>query len=272
MATSRTARLIAALAGILAAGCVQPLSSRLTLPDAHTLVRDQLVFHSQFPLPAHHRLLEELAARRVDLSQSLMLPVSDEPIHVYVFQTAGEFEAFMRLHHPGFPQRRAFFLETDTRLEVYAQWGDRVAEDLRHEVTHGYLHSVVPNLPVWLDEGLAEYFEVPRGQNGVHREHVALLVERLQTDGWRPELERLEALPPDVDMTQADYAEAWAWVHFLLTSHPARRELLCDHLRDMRQHGSARPLSAGLRQWGGQPTAELVAHVQSLSGVAASPR
>ena len=269
MEASRTAKLVVALAGLFVAGCAQPLSTRLTLPDTHILVRDQLVIHSEFPLPAHHRLLEELAARRVDLSQSLMLPVSDEPIHVYVFQTPGEFEAFMRLRHPSFPQRRAFFLETDTRLEVYAQWGDRVAEDLRHEVTHGYLHSVVPNLPLWLDEGLAEYFEVPRGQNGVNREHVAVLVERLRTDGWRGELERLEALPPDVDMTRADYAEAWAWVHFLLASHPARRELLRDYLRDLRQHGTARPLSVGLCQLGGQPAAELATHVERLSGVAA---
>jgi hypothetical protein len=260
-----------ALAGLFVAGCARPLSTRLTLPDTHTLVRDQLVVHSEFPLPAHHRLLEELTARRVDLSQSLMLPVSDEPIHVYVFQTPGEFEAFMRLRHPSFPQRRAFFLETDTRLEVYAQWGDRVAEDLRHEVTHGYLHSVVPNLPLWLDEGLAEYFEVARGQNGVNGEHVSLLVERLRTGGWRPELERLEALSPDMDMTQADYAEAWAWVHLLLASHPARRELLRDFLRDSRQHGSARPLSAGLHQLGGQPEEELAAHVERLSGVAAMP-
>ena len=57
----------------------------------------------------------------------------------------------------GVSHRRAFFVETDTQLSVYAQWGDRVAEDLRHEVTHGYLHAVVPNVPLWIDEGLAEF-------------------------------------------------------------------------------------------------------------------
>ena len=73
---------------------------------------------------------------------------------------------YLTRNFPSVPSRRAFFLETDTRLAVYAHWSDRVAEDLRHEVAHGYLHSVVPGLPLWLDEGLAEYFEVPRGQNG----------------------------------------------------------------------------------------------------------
>ena len=59
-------------------------------------------------------------------------------------------------------------METDARLAVYAQWGDRMAEDLRHEVTHGYLHSVVPDVPQWLDEGIAKFYEVPRGQRGLN--------------------------------------------------------------------------------------------------------
>ena len=92
-------------------------------------------------------MFEELTAQRPDLCHRLALPCSDEPIHVYLFETAERFPGFIKLHHPEFPDRRAFFVETDARLLVYAQWGDRVAEDLRHEVAHGYLHSVVPNVP-----------------------------------------------------------------------------------------------------------------------------
>ena len=146
-----------------------PCRTRLTLPASHTVVREQLVVHSDFPVAATHRLLEELTARRMDLSDRLQIPVSEEPIHMYLFDDADRFGGFIRLNYPDFPPRRAYFLETDTRLQVYAQWGDRVAEDLRHEVTHGYLHSVVPNLPLWLDEGLAEFFEVPRGNRGLNR-------------------------------------------------------------------------------------------------------
>ena len=53
---------------------------------------------------------------------------------------------------PDFPQRRAIFVETDAQLAVYAHWGPHVAEDLRHETAHGYLHSSTSHLPVWLDE------------------------------------------------------------------------------------------------------------------------
>ncbi|MBN2022449.1 MAG: DUF1570 domain-containing protein [Pirellulales bacterium] len=260
------AKAIGAMAVVIAVGCAQPIRPRLALPEQHSIVRDQLVVHSDFPLPPHHRLLEELTARRVDLSQQLLLPVSDEPIHVFVFQRADELDAFVRLRHPSLPRRRAFFLETDTQLRVYAQWGDRVAEDLRHEVTHGYLHSVVPCLPIWLDEGLAEYYEVPRGRGGLNSTHVEALAARLAKGDWRPDLSRLEALPQETDMTQDDYAESWAWAHFLLATRPARQEMLRDYLRELRLRGSAPPLSLTLRRAGGSPEAELMDHIRRLTG------
>ncbi len=253
------------LAGMAAAGgCTGTLNGRLTLPERHSLVREQLVVHSDFPLASQHRLLEDLTARRFDLSRALGLPLSDEPIQIYLFDDADRFEAFMRLHYPEFPERRAFFVETDTHLIVYAHWGDRVAEDLRHEVTHGYLHSMIPNLPLWLDEGLAEYFEVPRGHNGLNRAHLQRLLARLQRRQWQPDLERLERLDPAsaFDMSQDDYAESWAWVHFLLGSGPEHAELLHVYLAELHRDGSAIPLSLRLTQMLGRGDAALTAHVR----------
>ncbi len=128
--------------------------------------------YSDSSLPHRHRLLEELNSQRNLVRSKLNLTTSDERIYVYLFASADELKSFVRTKYPDFPDRRAFFVETDTRLQVYAYWGDRVAEDLRHEVAHGYLHSMVPHLPLWLDEGLAEYFEVPRGERGLNERHV----------------------------------------------------------------------------------------------------
>jgi len=254
-----------AVIGVVAAcGCAQVATTRLTLPARYTVVRDQLVIHSDFPLAASHRLLEELCARRTDVAGRLGIPISEEPIHVYLFDDAGQFGAFVRLYYPDFPPRRAYFLETDTRLQVYAQWGDRVAEDLRHEVTHGYLHSVVPNLPLWLDEGLAEYFEVPRGSRGLNGEHLAELSGRIELGTWEPDLERLETFERPFEMTQADYAESWAWAHFLLETGPERRALLNEYLLDLRRHGSVEPMSKRLGRCGGEPERAVVEHVSSI--------
>jgi hypothetical protein len=232
------------------------------LPVGNSMVLDQLVVFSDMPLPRTHRLLEELRVLRTTVSTKLGLPISDEPIHVYLFSTADKFEAFFRTHHPNLPRRRAFFVETDTRLSVYAYWGDRVAEDLRHEVVHGYLHAVVPNLPLWLDEGLAEYFEVPRGMAGLNRPHVQQLIAR--GVDWRPDLVRLEQLKTTEEMTQADYAESWAWVHMLLESTPERREVLRNYLQGLMQSAPPVPLSISLRQVDPACQQHLIEHTAAL--------
>ena len=242
-----------------------PLNAGFTLPDRHTVARGQLVFHSDFPLDGEQPLLDEVSACRDEVCRTLDLPLSDEPIHVYVFANAEKYESFMRLRRPGFPQTRAGFQETDHRLEVYVQWSERTASDMRHEIVHGCIHSVTPNAPLWLDEGLAEFFEIARGQQGLNREHVDELCDRLATGDWRPDLERLESLGPKSDMTRIDYAEAWGWVHLLATTRPDRRDLLRNYLRDLRQNGTAEPLSAGLRRLGGSLEEEFLSHIQGLT-------
>jgi hypothetical protein len=245
-------------------GCTGPLGSRLTPPSQNTLVRDQLVIHADFPLAAHHRLFDELTSQRADLCRRLALPCSDEPIDVYLFESPERFAGFIKLHYPQFPDRRAFFVETDAQLSVYAQWGDRMAEDLRHEVTHAYLHSVVPDVPLWLDEGIAKFFEVPRGQRGVNRPLLDRLVAQIEHEHWRPNLRRLEEFPANYNMTQDDYAEAWAWVHWLMESRPESLELLRSYLAELRRDGTARPLSARLTAMFGQPDAAMVEHIRRM--------
>ena len=208
--------------------------------------------------------MDELRGQREDLADLLGLPTSDEPIDVYLFDTAEQFGAFIRTQYPLLPPRRAFFVETDTRLAVYAHWGDYIAEDLRHEVAHGYLHSVVPRLPLWLDEGLAEYFEVARGQQGVNRAHVAELNHRIATSAWRPDLNRLEQLVTINDMTQVDYAESWAWVHLMIESSSESKSELQGYLRRLRRDGTAEPLSETIKRTLAPADDRLIRHVEGL--------
>ncbi len=112
-------RLLWLFTGItLIGGCASLWKRPFHLPVEFTVLRGQLVVHSDFPIAANHRLLEELAARRNDLQERLHLPPSDEPVHIYLFASPDEFREFVRLRHPSFPMRRAFFLETDTQLQI----------------------------------------------------------------------------------------------------------------------------------------------------------
>jgi hypothetical protein len=168
------------------------------------------------------------------------------------------------LHHPDFPSRRAFFLETKSRMEVYAQAGERMSEDLRHEVTHGYLHSAVPNLPLWLDEGLAKYYEVPRGRHGLNQPMIELFKNRSASKPWKLDWNRLEKIPVDREMSLEDYAEAWAWVHFLLEDRPEYREILCRYLADLRRDGKTEPLSVRLAAVVPQPEIAMAEHLRKV--------
>jgi hypothetical protein len=262
----RRCALVAVVALLVCQGCAtfDSRSAAPALPDRHDVELDQLIVHSNFELPGQHRLLQELNAQRADLSSKLALPISDEPIDVYLFADGERFSQFMNHRFPNFPDRRAFFVETDTRLAVYAQWGDRIAEDLRHEVAHGYLHAVVQNLPLWLDEGLAEYFETPRGTHGMNRPHVEELILLAQQGRWSPNLRRLEALETPAQMSQVEYAESWLWVHWLLESEPRRRQILQTYLADLRRDAAIPPLSMYLRQLGGNTEAMLLQHLKRL--------
>jgi hypothetical protein len=248
---------------ILLTGCASQ-ASRLELPSQERLVRDQLVIHSDFRLPRQHRLLDELAARRNDVSELLEIPTSDEPINVYLFEDKDQFQQFMTQRHPEFPNRRAFFVKNDTSLNVFAFWGSRVGEDLRHEVTHGYLHSVVPNVPLWLDEGIAEYFEVGRGKGGLNGPHVYHLVNGLNRGDWKPDLGRLEALESASQLTQLDYAESWLWVHFLLTGDSQTRSIIQHRLQELIKSGTAGPILPQVESEFPDCAAQLVTHLKTL--------
>ncbi|MCZ6574742.1 MAG: hypothetical protein O7C98_16440 [Planctomycetota bacterium] len=109
---------------------------------------------------------------------------------------------------------------------------------IRHEGFHQYLDSVVPeDPPVWLNEGLAEYYETAkrtsRGTRGGQRrpDHLMLLQKPL------PLAEFLYIKPPQFYANaRLHYAQAWAVVHFL--QHADRKtKRLFDRLIDELQKG-----------------------------------
>ncbi len=247
------------LAGcLLLAGCMLGRSERATLPVSTTLVRNPLVIQADFDLEADHPLLGELTQLRERIAQTLVLQLSPQPIEVHLFATSERFHATLAERFPDFPVRRAFFVKTPGRYEVYAQWNEHTPEDLRHETTHAYLHTTLPDLPLWLDEGLAEYFETPPATAGWHASHADLLMREFQRGHWRPDLRRLENLASSGDMTQLDYAESWAWTYLLLNTTPARRDLLVHQLHARQRGEVVGPVSEPLHRFEAAPQETLV--------------
>ena len=255
-------------------GCAAP-QVRLNAPEElHRVELGRLVLESPFALAPDAPVLEQLGQLQRELAATLQLPPPERAIQVRLFGSQEQLDAFRQLRYLGLPARRAFFVEEAGRLQVYAAWGPRVVEDLRHEVVHGWLHAAAPRVPLWLDEGLAEYFEVPPSPSRINATHCQLLLGRMAL-GWQPDLARLQRLNSPLEITQQDYAECWAWVHFLLHSRPQRAELLRAYLRRCRHAQTPEPLAAlwSRREPWPQVQAQLRAHLVRLGATRSrSPR
>ena len=232
--------------GCALAGCHLTSKKEVGLPGRHSLRADQLVVLSDFKLPSKHPLIEDLVKLRKQVSKSLQLPLKTEDVVVYLFSDELAYHQYIQTAHPGLPSRRAYFVATPKELAVYTYWGDRIQEDLRHEYTHGLLHACLQLVPLWFDEGLAEYFEVAGEKpGGIQPDYAHRLTLGIQ-NGWRPDLERLERLEKTEQMQRSDYRESWAWVHFLNHSSPETRQILLDYLRELQSSTNPEPLSKRL--------------------------
>ncbi|QDT55446.1 hypothetical protein Pan44_34890 [Caulifigura coniformis] len=242
----RKGRLAAAgllIATGLLSGCATHRGQSLAeLPAKHSVRAERIVIHSDSPIDQKSPILTELAELRHDIMSTLNLQESKRPVIVYLFRDQQRYADYMRQKYPNLPSRRAFFVGTTSELAVYAYHGDNLANDLRHEYTHGVLHSSLKNLPLWLDEGLAEYFEPPRDVHHVNDEHVSRLTAAIQ-GGWEPDLQRLEQLTGVAEMQAMDYHEAWAWVYTMLQSDNGDASLLVDYIHSCKTDPSPKRLS-----------------------------
>lgn len=270
-------RLLFLLAVLSVSGCATwslpeqapALQPQAMLPGRHQLRVAQCLFLSDFELKADHPLLKELEGLGEQIRQELRLPPSGEIVYVYLFADQTRYEAYLSARHPELPPRRAYFmtqaeLGQAQRLYVLAQWGDLIQKDLRHELTHAALHGVLKDVPLWLDEGLAEFFETPPQWQGVNHRH---LHELKGSSGgpWKPDLARLETLTQVRDMTAADYREAWAWVHFLLRGSPKGRAVLLGYLAELRTNPRPSPLSVRLKAAVPEAESALREHLAELT-------
>lgn len=232
---AQTTTLVLLAVILLSPSCSRNAADLTGLPREHKIQLDDLEIQSDLEIDEHDPLLDELRTLRTEIVDLLDLPPPKRPVIVFLFGDEERYRNYMNRTHPNLPARRAFFIGTPTELGVYAHWSDQVGEDLRHEYTHGILHASLRTVPLWLDEGLAEYFETQsRDSERRHPEHLQRISLALK-NGWRPDLERLEQIESVNEMQRADYQEAWAWIHYLLHDAPDGRALLIDYCKTLQK-------------------------------------
>ena len=208
--------------------------------------------------------MQSLRQHESDIASILGLRLNQKPIVINVFQSRRSYQEFVTRIAPDGKERRALFIQSETHGSVYVYLHADVMMDLRHETTHAILHSSLPFIPLWLDEGLAEYFEVARENRASANRHL----KRTKLDArliltWRPNLTKLETVRDQSAMTARNYREAWAWVHFLLHGPAAANSMITRYLASIEAHDPPGLLSTQLRRVWSKPERQLTSHIKS---------
>ncbi len=202
-------------------------------------------YRADFHLDERDRLLAELEQLRTELFKTLAVPPPTETIELYLFGDEASYRRYLEQRFGNLPKRRALYIKAGGPGMVYAYRGDQFVVDLRHETTHAFLHAALDSVPLWLDEGLAEYFEVPPVDRTADP-HLRDLRQHLSA-GQLPRLESLERLDDSSGMRRDDYIAAWGWTHFLLNGSTAGRDELVSYLAEANKGIVATPISVRLR-------------------------
>lgn len=219
-----------------AAGCAATLPRAAHAAPAWVDQRQvgPFVVRSTFSLAAYQDLLNELPRLELELRRVLAVPPCRVPINIELTGSKHEHSAVLRERFPEAPSRRALYVKQNDTATVFAYKSGELAVDLRHECTHALLHADLAMIPLWLDEGLAEYFEMPHAERAFGNPHFKALAWDLRL-GTLQNLAELEAKTELKDFGLSDYRAAWAWTHFMLHGPKAASQQLWGYLGTIRR-------------------------------------
>jgi len=183
----------------------------------------RLEFFGEVVLPCD-QISSHLGELKKELTSKLGLQGGGTNVQIVVFRSRASYQSYLAAKIPEAKSRRAIFYQNGQLFQIYTFNHPQLMTDLRHEYTHALLHQSLPYVPLWLDEGLAEYLEeVPAARP--HSARLKSMRWKCRT-GWKPSLVSLERIPSAASMDSDDYRNSWAWVSYLLNESEASRNQL----------------------------------------------
>jgi hypothetical protein len=208
------------------------------LPSKYELSIPPFYIFSDRPIRITESLSKSVSDLRDSVLKVLKIPLPKSVIFVYLFGEKGSFDHYLEKKYPNLPSRRAFFVaqgktgNRDEDLLVFTWWSDKIELDLRHELTHALIHSSFPSMPLWIDEGLAELFELDLYPSLLRDRAKEALVDFAKVDG--PNIKRLEAIKSIHQMGREEYREALCWAHWFLNGDKRARDVFYSFLTDLK--------------------------------------
>lgn len=158
-----------------------------------------------------------------------------EPPHVWVFNRKID---YMKFIDDRLPNTGGVFIPSRNVLAAYleTQGRDALRRTLQHEAFHQFAHRLIsPNLPVWINEGIAQLFEegIYTGKRFIVEQVPPRRLRQLTDDMSNRRLTPFADFVfidhkvwatnmRDRDRGSTQYNQAWAMVHFLVYAQDAR--------------------------------------------------
>lgn len=202
-------------------------------------------------------IVKQLASVKRELATLFQLPGRRENVEIVIFNSRQSYQNYLAKQIPQALRRRAIFYKSGGVFQIYTFRHTDLIVDLRHEYTHALLHQSLPFVPLWIDEGLAEFME--------EQPHLRAASSRQKSmkwrcrTGWKPSLATLEKLPSAEAMGQEAYRDSWAWVSYLLNDSARSR----GDLREYLQAISAGEAPGTFSEWVGSRDPEVIKRVGS---------
>ena len=170
----------------------------------------------------------------LDASSVGMKTYSPLPTYIYVFRNRSAFRDYtIGMNHK--PERIAgFFVGSDdgNYVAINASSGDRPEEVVFHEYVHYWLDNNVPAAPLWVSEGLAEYYSTftSRERHAEIGRPVLSHALWVRDNALIPMADLLSADTSSADYHEQDrvglfYSQCWVAVHFLMSDEENRGKL-----------------------------------------------
>jgi hypothetical protein len=188
----------------------------------------------------------------IHTAYSKIFPFKKDPkviYRVYIHSTTAGFDAFNKSlgveqnNSAGYfsPSTKTLVINGDARGAKTNKYGfsaDTI-DTMLHEGFHQFVHMFVPNIPMWFDEGLAEYFGpsqflgkrklkigvVLRGGDTGFETRYGVIKAAIEEDDPIAPLslkdfmsEKNTDFGGEGDRVDVNYAQAWSLIHFLLHS------------------------------------------------------
>ena len=161
------------------------------------------------------------------------------PTLILVFGSERAYQPFVPVYNGKRVEVGGFFQGSPGTFFVTlsTEAGEAAYPTIFHEYTHLLVDNALANVPLWFNEGLAEYYstfamvgsrEAAIGK--VRDSHVFELRERFIPLAELLSVGHDSALYNEGDRRSIFYAESWALVHYLLLGNPARRPQLSTYL------------------------------------------